>query len=272
MINALGLLEVDGMVAAIDAADAMLKAANVRLLSHEVLDPGRLTLVVEGDLAACRAALDAGCAAAMRTGRVITRQANFLHNPERVLHMLRNQSALEVKEQHKAALWGFVQQALATFCENPENLHQPAVRKVLGDNLLMAMGAMLEEAQPMMTAESISHQSYRRLLSRAREYVLENMSEPVTVLDLCNQLHVSRRTLQNAFHAILGIGPNAWLKRIRLNAVRRELISPWSQSMTVKDAAMQWGFWHLGQFATDYQQLFAEKPSLTLHQRMQELE
>lgn len=68
MINALGLLEVDGMVAAIDAADAMLKAANVRLLSHEVLDPGRLTLVVEGDLAACRAALDAGCAAAMRTG------------------------------------------------------------------------------------------------------------------------------------------------------------------------------------------------------------
>ncbi len=40
----------------------------------------------------------------------------------------------------------------------------------------MAMGAMLEEAQPMMTAESISHQSYRRLLSRAREYVLENMS------------------------------------------------------------------------------------------------
>ncbi|EPC2160961.1 ethanolamine ammonia-lyase subunit EutB [Escherichia coli] len=98
----------------------------------------------------------------------------------------------------------------------------------------------------------------------------EAMSEPVTVLDLCNQLHVSRRTLQNAFHAILGIGPNAWLKRIRLNAVRRELISPWSQSTTVKDAAMQWGFWHLGQFATDYQQLFAEKPSLTLHQRMRE--
>ena len=63
MIDALGLLEVEGMVAAVDAADAMLKAANVRLLSHEVLDPGRLTLVVEGDLAACRAALDAGAAA-----------------------------------------------------------------------------------------------------------------------------------------------------------------------------------------------------------------
>lgn len=106
-------------------------------------------------------------------------------------------------------------------------------------------------------------------ISELREYVLSDETS-VTVLDLCNQLHVSRRTLQNAFHAILGIGPNAWLKRIRLNAVRRELISPWSQSTTVKDAAMQWGFWHLGQFATDYQQLFAEKPSLTLHQRMRE--
>lgn len=74
MINALGLLEVEGMVAAVDAADAMLKAANVRLLSHEVLDPGRLTLVVEGDLAACRAALDAGYSAAMRTGLVISRK------------------------------------------------------------------------------------------------------------------------------------------------------------------------------------------------------
>ncbi|MRE37441.1 ethanolamine utilization microcompartment protein EutK [Klebsiella quasipneumoniae] len=74
MINALGLLEVEGMVAAVEAADAMLKAANVRLLSHEVLDPGRLTLVVEGDLAACRAALDAGAAAARRTGCVIGRR------------------------------------------------------------------------------------------------------------------------------------------------------------------------------------------------------
>lgn len=201
---------------------------------------------------------------------VLSRQARFLHNPERVLHTLRTQSALAVKAQHKAAIWAYVQQALATFSADPEHLHQPAVRKMLSDNLLMAMGEMLEEAQPIVTAESISHQSYRRLLSRAREYVLENMAEPLSVLDLCNQLHVSRRTLQNAFHTILGIGPNAWLKRIRLNAVRRELISPWSQSKTVKDAAMQWGFWHLGQFATDYQQLFAEKPSLTLQHRMRQ--
>lgn len=73
-MNSLGLLEVYGLVAGIDAADSMLKAANVRLLNHEVLNPGMVTLVVEGDLAACRAALDAGAAAASRTGRVISRK------------------------------------------------------------------------------------------------------------------------------------------------------------------------------------------------------
>ncbi len=97
----------------------------------------------------------------------------------------------------------------------------------------MAMGAMLEEAQPMMTAESISHQSYRRLLSRAREYVLENMSEPVTVLDLCNQLHVSRRTTKRVSRHF-----GHWSERVAetYSPERRapELISPWSQSTTVK--------------------------------------
>lgn len=85
------------------------------------------------------------------------------------------------------------------------------MRKVLRDNLLLAMGTMLEEAQPMVSVESVSHQSYRRLLARAREYVLENSAEPLTVLDLCQQLHVSRRTLQNAFHAILGLVPTPGL-------------------------------------------------------------
>ncbi|KAF1368662.1 HTH-type transcriptional regulator EutR [Yokenella regensburgei] len=199
---------------------------------------------------------------------MLTRHAAMFHQPEHLLELLQHRSTLDVRQQHKQALWQYIQQALQRLHQTPDMLHQPGVLKVLGDNLLVAMATMLEEAQPMPVIESHSHQSYRRLLARARETVLENMAEPVTVLTLCNQMHVSRRTLQNAFHTILGIGPNAWLKRIRLNAVRRELVSPWSEHCTVKAAAMQWGFWHLGQFATDYQHLFAEKPSATLHSRI----
>lgn len=74
MINALGLLEVSGLTASIEAADAMLKAAQVRLVSQTVTPPGLITLVITGDLAACRAALDAGSAAASRLGTVIARK------------------------------------------------------------------------------------------------------------------------------------------------------------------------------------------------------
>ena len=59
-IDALGFLEVRGLVAAIEAADAMLKAADVKLIRSHQVDPRFFTLVVEGDLAACRAAVDAG--------------------------------------------------------------------------------------------------------------------------------------------------------------------------------------------------------------------
>ena len=94
-------------------------------------------------------------------------------------------------------------------------------------------------------------------------------ADPISVLDLCREFYVSRRTLQNIFTQVLGVGPNAWLKMVRLNAVRRELLNPTSKHFTVKDAAMHWGFWHLSQFAMDYQQFFKELPSMTRQLRGQ---
>lgn len=74
MINALGLIEVRGFVTAIEAADAMLKSANVRLMRQYETSPGLISLVVEGDIASCRAAVDAGVAAAARLGEIVSRQ------------------------------------------------------------------------------------------------------------------------------------------------------------------------------------------------------
>lgn len=70
-VDALGFVEVVGLVAAIEAGDAMVKAAKVRLLKEHKISPGWETVVVEGDLAACQAAVQAGRAAAMRLGKVI---------------------------------------------------------------------------------------------------------------------------------------------------------------------------------------------------------
>ena len=69
MQEALGMVECKGLVAMIEAADAMVKAANVQLVSYEKIGAGFVTAIVRGDVAAVKAATDAGAAAARRVGR-----------------------------------------------------------------------------------------------------------------------------------------------------------------------------------------------------------
>jgi len=69
--EALGMIETRGLVAMIEASDAMVKAANVKLVSYEKIGAGYVTAIVRGDVAACRAATDAGAAAARKVGELI---------------------------------------------------------------------------------------------------------------------------------------------------------------------------------------------------------
>ncbi|HEX8352771.1 MAG TPA: BMC domain-containing protein [Pyrinomonadaceae bacterium] len=70
-MQALGLVECRGLVAMIEAADAMVKAADVRLVGYEKIDAGLVTAIVRGEVGAVRAAVDAGAAAARRVGEVV---------------------------------------------------------------------------------------------------------------------------------------------------------------------------------------------------------
>ena len=70
--NALGLIETRGYVGSVEAADAMLKAANVRLIGKEFVGGGYVTVMVRGDVGAVRAATDAGAAAARRVGELVS--------------------------------------------------------------------------------------------------------------------------------------------------------------------------------------------------------
>lgn len=70
--EALGLIETKGLVAAIEAADSMVKAANVTLMGYEKIGAAFVTVMVRGDVGAVKAATDAGAAAAQRVGEVIS--------------------------------------------------------------------------------------------------------------------------------------------------------------------------------------------------------
>jgi ethanolamine utilization protein EutM len=73
-LEALGMLETKGLVALIEGSDAMLKAANVTFLGWQKIGSGLVTAMVVGDVAAVKAAIDAGSAAAGRVGEVISVQ------------------------------------------------------------------------------------------------------------------------------------------------------------------------------------------------------
>ena len=71
MMEALGMIETKGLVGSIEAADAMVKAANVHLIGKEHVGGGLVTVMVRGDVGAVKAAVEAGGAAASRLGEVI---------------------------------------------------------------------------------------------------------------------------------------------------------------------------------------------------------
>jgi ethanolamine utilization protein EutM len=69
--EALGLVETKGLIGSVEAADAMVKAANVVLIGKEYIGAGYVTVMVRGDVGAVKAATDAGAAAARRVGELI---------------------------------------------------------------------------------------------------------------------------------------------------------------------------------------------------------
>jgi microcompartment protein CcmL/EutN len=70
--EALGMIETKGLVGAIEAADSMVKSANVSLIGYEKIGSGLVTVMVRGDVGAVKAATDAGAAAAKRVGEIVS--------------------------------------------------------------------------------------------------------------------------------------------------------------------------------------------------------
>jgi AraC family ethanolamine operon transcriptional activator len=102
-----------------------------------------------------------------------------------------------------------------------------------------------------------------RAIKRVKEYIEVCINEDITVRDLCKISGVSERTLQYAFMEYIGISPKSFVKINRLNHVRQELRNSRESEESISDIANRWGFWHMGQFATDYKKFFGELPSET---------
>ena len=126
------------------------------------------------------------------------------------------------------------------------------------------VSTLLEAAQGgSATADRSSARLRSRAVERALVYLEGHQDEVVTVRDICCDNDIALRTLNRAFNERFGIGPKAYLNRRRLSAVRADILRC-PPGTLVTEIANRWGFWHMGQFASDYRKLFGELPSQTM--------
>lgn len=149
-------------------------------------------------------------------------------------------------------------------------------------NPLLVPGANLEAREAALTLTSLLWElnagnsrkksllpGRSRLARRAEEWMRHHLTETVGISDMCLALNVSRRELEYAFRDAFDVSPGDYFRKLRLNAVYRELRRlPFKLSGSITEVALTHGITHLGRFPAQYRELFGERPSETLRRKL----
>jgi AraC family ethanolamine operon transcriptional activator len=176
----------------------------------------------------------------------------------RHLGELRLQARLGRMRTDAAVLARLVRGLAARAADHPRLLRDAALATALERRLIKVLFRGFETP-----CELEAEGRGRRLARRAEAWLRQNLAEPPTITVLCGALHASERTVHEAFRKHMGTTPKAYLKTLRLNAARQDLLDGVARTR-VTDVALDWGFVHFGWFSQDYRRLFGETPSQTL--------
>ncbi|REC94996.1 helix-turn-helix domain-containing protein [Kushneria indalinina] len=116
-------------------------------------------------------------------------------------------------------------------------------------------------SQRVTSDDSGNYRTRRYIVDRCHALTRLRPDAPPSLMELCGQLKISRRTLQYSFQSETGQTPIHYLRALRLNAVRRRLLQ--DPTVPLADAAAQHGFFHQSYFTREYRRLFLEPPSVT---------
>ena len=161
-------------------------------------------------------------------------------------------------------VWG--KTLVETAAEHPEMFNDSMEQRVaaqadLVDTLLTTLSST-RKLKPEKAERTRQVQS--EIVRAAERHALANADRRLFVTDLCSAACVSERTLEYAFRAVMNLSPKAYLARIRLHRVHHALLIARPGSTTVTEEALNWGFWHFGEFSRAYKDCFNELPSETL--------
>jgi len=102
-----------------------------------------------------------------------------------------------------------------------------------------------------------------RVFRRAREHIHHGLADGISIVALCTELGVSRRSLEYVFRSVIGMGPGNYVRALQLNHIRRDLMSGAGADVSIGIIAARRGIWHWSRFSRDYRLLFGELPSQT---------
>jgi AraC-like DNA-binding protein len=174
------------------------------------------------------------------------------------------------KEVHARALFDWGKRLANTAARRPElfNDRKETILAAQTELLEILLAALDATTVPQHTLRDRTRQNYSRIIKRAEDYALAHVGDRLyDVTDLCVASGVSERTLEHAFQKVMGMSPVAYLTRLRLHRVRKALRMATRGSTTVSAQALNWGFWHFGDFSRAYKNCFGELPSETLRRK-----
>ncbi|MBZ9557488.1 MULTISPECIES: helix-turn-helix domain-containing protein [Modicisalibacter] len=138
----------------------------------------------------------------------------------------------------------------------------PAWQSVFSRQLEEGVDLLLSECSRSPYVDDVRYRTRRYIVDRCHAMIRAQPDDPPSMMALCRQLKISRRTLQYSFQVETGQSPVHYLRALRLNAARRSLFEDPTQP--IADAAARQGFFHQSYFSREYRRLFKESPSATL--------
>jgi AraC family transcriptional regulator, ethanolamine operon transcriptional activator len=176
---------------------------------------------------------------------------------------------LDANADRVRSLFGWGKRLADTAARQPELFNDRINERVAAESELfeMLLSALGTAGQFEATRSDLTREARSLVVRTAEDYALSHTGEQLHVGDLCKAAAVSERTLEYAFKEVMGLTPVTYLIRLRLHRVRQALLAANQGTTTVSAEALNWGFWHFGEFSRAYKECFDELPSDTLRRK-----
>jgi AraC family ethanolamine operon transcriptional activator len=174
-------------------------------------------------------------------------------------HGVKTDSATLTRLRHHLAA---MLQQLTSIPEDPA-LSESQIQqqlKAIEDQIILMVLVIYDAKETGISHPKRLGNQHNSIVQRCHDYVTSSEGSCASVVDICESLHIPHRTLNYSFHKATGTSPMQYLRAVKLNAARRELLQT---AFSITDIAANYGFFHMGYFSQEYRRLFGETPSMT---------